>query len=97
VDSPVLAGEHFRTIPVGEGEGAARVSIAADAASSLAMSDAQIASVKRLVAEANALFGARHYREYVWLIALGDSLDRNGLEHHESTDIRAAPSFFTDA
>jgi predicted metalloprotease with PDZ domain len=60
------------------------------------MSDAMIAGLRALVPEALALFGPGHYREYVWLIALGNNLDRNGLEHHESTDIRDAEALFTD-
>jgi predicted metalloprotease with PDZ domain len=97
IDSPLLAGEHFRTIPLTEGVGSTRISIAADAPADLAMSDAMIAGMRRVVAEATGLFGAGHYREYVWLIALGNALDQqNGLEHHESTDIRDTESLFTD-
>ena len=96
VDSPLLAGEYFRTIHLTEGMGATRLSIAADAQADLAVEEAQIGQLKQLVAEANALFGGRHYREYVFLVALGDRLNQNGLEHHESTDIRGAESFFTD-
>jgi predicted metalloprotease with PDZ domain len=96
IDSPLLAGEFFRTIPVTEGAGGTRVSIAADTAGDLAMSNMIIASMRRLVAEATGLFGPAHYRQYVWLVALGNTLDKDGLEHHESTDIRDNESLFTD-
>ena len=97
LDSPLLAGEYFRTVPVTQGPGSTRVSIAADAPGDLAMSDVMIAQLRRLVPETLALFGAGHYREYVWLVALGNNLDQqNGLEHHESTDIRDAEALFTD-
>jgi len=96
IDSPILAGEYFRTVPLTEGPGSTRISIAADAPGDLAMPDAMISGWKHLVPEAVALFGPGHYREYVWLIALADPLDRNGLEHHESTDIRDHEAFFTD-
>jgi len=97
VDSPLLAGEYFRTVPITEGAGSTRVSIASDAPGDLAMSDVMIAGMRRLVPEALALFGPGHYREYVWLFALGNNLDQqNGLEHHESTDIRDAEALFTD-
>src|SRR5262249_58067498 len=45
---------------------------------------------------ARALFGARHYRSYRWLLALSDAVDENGLEHHESSDDRGKSGFFTD-
>ncbi len=48
----------------------------------------QIAFLRQLVAETGALFGARHYRHYDFLLALTDHLAPNGLEHHESSDNR---------
>jgi len=96
LDSPLLTGEFFRTIPITEGAGATRMSIAADAAADLAVSDATVAGMRRVVAEASGLLGPGHYREYVWLVALGDTLAKDGLEHHESTDIRNAESLFTN-
>ena len=96
LDSPLLAGEYFRSVPLADAPGATRISIAADAPADLAINPTTVTGIQRLVAEANAHFGTRHYREYVWLIALGDNLDPNGLEHHESTDIRDAQTLFTD-
>lgn len=96
VDSPLLAGEYFRSVPLSEGAGSTRISIAADAPGDLAVSDATLASLRHLVPEALALFGPGHYRQYVWLVALGNNLDQNGLEHHESTDIRDKEALFTD-
>ena len=96
VDSPLFAGEYFRSIPLTQGTGGTRISIVANAPGDLAVSDAMIAGFKQLVPEAQALLGPGHYREYVWLIALGNNLDQNGLEHHESTDIRDNEALFTD-
>ena len=97
VDSPLLAGEYFRLIPLTDGAGSTRISIAADAPGDLAVSDAVVAGMRRVVAEATGLFGPGHYREYVWLISLSDALaTQNGLEHHESTDIRDTENLFTD-
>jgi predicted metalloprotease with PDZ domain len=96
IDSPVLAGEHFRTIEVGTPQAPARISIAADRRSALAVPEARIAAYRRLPGEAKALFGVRHYRQYHWLVALGDALDENGLEHHESSDNRGKVNLFTD-
>ncbi len=96
VDSPLLAGEYFRTIPLEGGSAPARMSIAADRPGDVAVSDSMIGSLDRLLSEATALFGPGHYRRYVWLVALGDRLGHDGLEHHESSDVRAAEGLFTD-
>jgi len=97
IDSPLLAGEYFRLIPLTDGAGSTRISIAADAPDDLAVSDAVVAGMRRVVVEATGLFGPGHYREYVWLITLSDALaTQNGLEHHESTDIRDTENLFTD-
>jgi len=96
IDSPVLAGEIFRTFEVGPAEAPVRISLAADRRSALELPASRIAAYRRLPAEALALFGARHYRSYRWLVALGDTLDQNGLEHHESSDDRGKLGMFTD-
>jgi predicted metalloprotease with PDZ domain len=96
VDSPLLAGEYFRSIPVTEGERSARISIAADAPGDLAVSGALIASLRKLVTEGTTLFGPGHYRQYVWLLALSNSLGHDGLEHYESSDVREVEALLTD-
>ena len=97
IDSPVFAGEIFRTFDLGPAEAPVRLSIAADRESSLAIPEERLAAYRRVPAEALALFGARHYNRYGWLLALSDVLDHNGLEHHESSDNRAKGDMFTDA
>jgi len=98
LDSPLLAGDVFRTVEIAGGGGVApvRLSVAADRRASLEVPAARLAAYRRLPVEAEALFGARHYREYHWLLALGDTLDENGLEHHESSDDRGRAGMFTD-
>lgn len=51
----------------------------------------------RLIAEAEALFGPRHYRHYDFLLALSDHIEHGGLEHHESSDNRVPERFFGSA
>jgi predicted metalloprotease with PDZ domain len=96
LDSPVLAGDLFKTFDFGPPEAPVHLSVAADRGSALVIPEARLAAYKRVPAEALALFGARHYRAYHWLLALSDSLDDNGLEHHESSDDRGKVTFFTD-
>jgi len=96
VDSPVLAGDHFRTLPIAGGAAPVRMSLAADAAADLAVSAERIAQFSRVVTEAQSLFGAPHYRNYVWLVMLSDACAPNGLEHHESSDDRMPARLFRD-
>src|SRR5438094_418481 len=76
VDSPIVAGAFMRTIPITD---TAHVTVTADSSSALAMSDARIAQMRNLVAETDALFGARHYRTYRWLVTLSDLVEIQGL------------------
>jgi len=62
--------------------------IAADSESALAMSPDTQTHFHQLVAEAGALFGSRHYRDYHFLLTLSDDVAHFGLEHHESSDDR---------
>lgn len=96
VDSPVLAGDHFRSVPIAGGEAPVRLSLAADDAADLSVSPERVAQLGRVVTEAQALFGARHYGSYVWLVTLSDTFGVNGLEHHESSDNRMPARLFRD-
>jgi len=90
VDSPLLAGAHFRTValsPAGDPR-PAFLHIAADSDAALGAKPEVLEAYRRLVAEAAALFGARHYDEYHFLLALSDHVAWFGLEHHESSDNR---------
>ena len=87
IDSPLVAGAYQRRIAAGD-NGAEHVTVTADSAQALAMTTARAANVESLVSEGDALFGARHYRNYTWLVTLSDLIEPQGLEHHESTDIR---------
>jgi predicted metalloprotease with PDZ domain len=96
IDSPVLAGEIFQTLDLGPPEAPVHLSMAADRRSALTIPEERLAAYRRVPAEAMALFGARHYREYHWLLALSDAIDHNGLEHHESSDDRGPADMFSD-
>lgn len=90
VDSPVIAGKYFRAIQLTPGQDPSHeLDIAADSAAALAMPPEMEREYRQLVAETGALFGARHYRDYHFLVALSDDVAHFGLEHHESSDNRA--------
>lgn len=98
IDSPVIAGVHFRKVELTKpGDGPLHVmDVVADSESDLAMSDKDLAAYRKLVAETGALFGARHYRHYDFLLTLSDQVGGHGLEHHESNDSVAGERDFVD-
>src|SRR5437773_12512387 len=57
----------------------------AESEAALAMTPQQTAAYHSLVAEAGALFGARHYSKYHFLYTLSDEVGHHGLEHNESS------------
>jgi predicted metalloprotease with PDZ domain len=90
VDSPVITGEYYRSIdltPPGEPIHH-EIDLAADSADALNMSPENQKEMTNLVAESGKLFGARHYRDYHFLLALSDHVAHFGLEHHESNNSR---------
>jgi len=98
VDSPVLAGEFFRTVVLDDRPGRLVViDMAADAAADLAIPGELLEGYKRLVKEADALFGARHFDDYHFLMTLSDRVAHFGLEHHESSDNRVRERSMVDA
>ncbi|MBL0312000.1 MAG: M61 family metallopeptidase [Holophagaceae bacterium] len=97
VDSPVLAGTHFRKVDLGTSMGRAHfLDLASDSAEALAMTPETTQHYKNLVAESGALFGARHYGHYDFLYTLSDNVAHFGLEHHESSDDRTAERSLID-
>jgi len=98
VDSPVLAGQNFRSIPLApDVQPPHHLNIVADSLAALAISDEQIAAYSRLVREEGALFGARHYDHYDFLVSLTNYFYPNGLEHHQSSDDRIPERTFINS
>src|SRR5215510_13364633 len=97
VDSPVLAGKHFRRIELSPGATPAHyLDVAADTDEALNAPPELIDKYKKLVKEAHALFGTTHYREYHFLLALSDNIAHFGLEHHESSGDQTQEEFLVD-
>ncbi|HEX3558758.1 MAG TPA: hypothetical protein VHU19_06125 [Pyrinomonadaceae bacterium] len=88
VDSPVLAGEYFRAIPLKTGERPVEIDLAADSPAALGASPKFVNAMRNLVREAESLAGAEHYEHYNFLFTLSDRVAHFGLEHHQSNDSR---------
>jgi predicted metalloprotease with PDZ domain len=90
VDSPIIAGQYYRAIditPPGEPIHH-ELDLVADSEVALNISSDNQKQMTNLVAESGKLFGARHYRDYHFLLTLSDHVAHFGLEHHESNDSR---------
>jgi predicted metalloprotease with PDZ domain len=98
VDSPVIAGSHYRRIELTKpGETPVHVmDLVADSETDLAMKPEDLAAYQKLVVETGALFGGRHYRQYHFLLTLSDQVGGHGLEHHESNDSVASERTLID-
>jgi len=87
VDSPVITGEFLKVVPLAS-DPLTEMDIAADSAAALDALQEVWDHYKNLVAQAQKLFGAHHYRDYHFLYTLSDHVAHFGLEHHESDDSR---------
>ena len=97
IDSPVISGAYFRTIDLSPGQKPEHfIHIAADGPAALHTNSAEVLHLRQLVAETGALFGARHYRRYDFLLSLSDTMAPDGVEHHESSDNRTPEALFLD-
>ncbi len=96
IDSPLQAGAYFRVVPLASAPVRHQINMAADSAAALNMLPRHVAGYRQLIAEAQALFGAYHYRHYDFLLTLSDQVASFGLEHHESSDDRLAERTMID-
>ena len=95
VDSPVIAGEFLRVVPLGENP-RQEMDIAADSAAALEAPPDVLDHYKELTEQAKQLFGAQHFRDYHFLYSLSDHVAHFGLEHHESDDSRVGERYLVD-
>ncbi|HTG39825.1 peptidase M61, partial [Sphingomonas sp.] len=91
-DSPVFAGRHYREFKLSE---QVDLNVFADKPSELEATPEQIAAHRRLVEQAVKLFGAQHYDQYEFLLAITDEMGGIGLEHHRSSENGVTPGYFT--
>jgi predicted metalloprotease with PDZ domain len=82
VDSPLIAGEHLRTISLEVGKNPpAFMHLVSESPSALQIGPNIVELYSRMVREAGALFGACHYPEFHFLVTCSDDFGYHGLEH----------------
>ena len=98
VDSPVIAGQYMKIVPLNSGQTpTVEMDIAADSAAALEPPQEVWEHYKNLATQAAALFGAQHYRDYHFVFSLSDHVAHFGLEHHESNDSRLGERALVDS
>jgi predicted metalloprotease with PDZ domain len=97
VDSPLIAGRYFRRVDLAPGDKVpVSLDVVADTADDLAITPEETQGLGNLVKQAYTLFGGHHYSHYDFLLTLSANTGHFGLEHHQSSDNRSWPDFFTD-
>ena len=97
VDSPAVIGKYFKRVPLVNVNGAAHeIDLFADSADALDYKPETLAGWNNLIKQANALFGAKHYNSYKFLVTLSDNGGDEGLEHHESSEDGVAEKSLSD-
>jgi predicted metalloprotease with PDZ domain len=87
VDSPLFAGRYYKRVDLAPGADVpVSAHIVADNPAKLEIKPEQLAAYRKLMQEAYALFGARSFDRYDFLLALSDNFSGIGLEHHRSSE-----------
>ncbi|HEY1089977.1 MAG TPA: peptidase M61, partial [Burkholderiaceae bacterium] len=97
-DSPMFAGLHARRIeldPPGT-RSPVTLTVFADEAEQLQATEPQIEAHRKLVQQADKLYGSRHFAHYDFLLATSDRLTGIGLEHHQSSENAVKGGYFKD-
>lgn len=93
VDSPLLAGRHFRRETLDEH---VHLNIVADQAHQLEATPEQIAAHRGVVKQASRLFRSRPFDRFEMLLALSDTMSSAGIEHHRSFEAVSIGDYFRD-
>jgi len=97
IDSPVYAGRYTARLDLDPGSAVpVHLDLFADRPEFLTVKPEQLEAHRNLVQQAYKLFGSHHYAHYDFLFSLSDQLQRNGLEHHQSSEDGSAPESFTE-
>ena len=100
LDSPLDACVNFKQWALWSGPsafpGTATLNVCADTPEELDASDKVIDHYRALVKEMIAMYGARHWHDYHFLLTISDVMPGEGVEHHESSDDGEGGSYLTD-
>ena len=93
VDSPIFAGKYARSWDLGHD---VKLDTVADEPGQLELKPENVEFFRKMVDEALAAFGARHFDHYNFLLAMTDRMGGIGLEHQRSSENQYDPDTLTD-
>jgi predicted metalloprotease with PDZ domain len=93
IDSPIFAGRYAKSWDLGQN---VKIDTVADDPRDLAIAPEHLQTYRKLVTEATALFGARHFDHYDSMLALTKRMGGIGLEHHRSSENQMEPDSWTE-
>ncbi|MHB8177998.1 MAG: M61 family metallopeptidase [Vulcanimicrobiaceae bacterium] len=97
IDSPIDMGTHYRRwLLWQQGSAHAYLNVFADIPSELDVKPSVIGHYKKLVREMLAMYRARHWRNYNFLLTVSDVMPGEGIEHHESSDDGGPGDYLTN-
>ena len=93
VDSPIFAGLYAKQWSL---DPEVTLDAVADAPKYLELAPENLRTFEKLIDEADAVFGARHFDHYNFLLAMTDRMGGIGLEHHRSSENQYEPEALID-
>jgi predicted metalloprotease with PDZ domain len=97
VDSPLYAGRYFERVDLSPtSTDIVHLNLFADKADDLKMTPEELDEHKKLVAEADKLYGSHHYKHYDFLLLMSNKVGGIGLEHHQSSEDGQPSNYLTD-
>ncbi len=97
MDSPLYAGANFLREDLSTGpDNRVFLDVFADSPQDLAITPEELQWHRNLAQQAAKLFSSHHYSHYDFLFSLSDTLELEGLEHHQSSEDSITANYFTD-
>lgn len=97
VDSPLDAGTVFKKFTLLDRDGFTNeLDAFADRPAQLELPDKSLDGLRAIVGEMDAIYGARHWKNYHFLLTVSDIMPGNGVEHGSSSDDGSGGDALTD-
>ncbi len=97
IDSPLDAGINFHRWDIwSDGAAHAYLNVIGDQPQDVDVSSDVVGHYGKLVREMIAMYGARHWRNYNFLLTVSDVIPGEGIEHHESSDDGGRADYLTN-
>lgn len=96
IDSPLYAGRALHRFDLDPGRSQVHLNVLADRPAQIAMPEDRLSQHRKLVEQADKLFGARPFDRYEFLVTLSDRLGGYGLEHRRSSENSISARYLLD-